>query len=88
MVEVVPGIHRIETKLDGNLLCLHVLRGERTLLVDSGARDTPAAASTDFSDSNAWVNWVSGSADAFPSAPIPITPEQNSRLPFLTAGAK
>jgi glyoxylase-like metal-dependent hydrolase (beta-lactamase superfamily II) len=44
MVEVVPGIHRIETKLDGNLLCLHVLRGERTLLIDSGARDTPATA--------------------------------------------
>jgi glyoxylase-like metal-dependent hydrolase (beta-lactamase superfamily II) len=42
MIEVVPGIHRIETKLDGNLLCLHVLRGERTLLIDSGMHDTPA----------------------------------------------
>jgi glyoxylase-like metal-dependent hydrolase (beta-lactamase superfamily II) len=42
MIEVVPGIYRIETKLGDNLLCLHVLHGERTLLIDSGMRDTPA----------------------------------------------
>jgi glyoxylase-like metal-dependent hydrolase (beta-lactamase superfamily II) len=44
MIEVVPGIYRIETKRDGNLLCLHLLRGERTLLIDSGVHDTPDTA--------------------------------------------
>ena len=41
--EVAPGVHRIEGRMGDNRLCLYALRGERTLLVDSGLRTTPAA---------------------------------------------
>ncbi|HEX5691085.1 MAG TPA: MBL fold metallo-hydrolase, partial [Roseiflexaceae bacterium] len=43
MLELLPGLHRIETTLGGNRLSLYLLRGERTLLVDSGVCDTPDA---------------------------------------------
>ncbi|HEU5100337.1 MAG TPA: MBL fold metallo-hydrolase, partial [Roseiflexaceae bacterium] len=38
---LLPGLYRIETALGDNLLALHLIRGERTLLIDSGVRDTP-----------------------------------------------
>jgi glyoxylase-like metal-dependent hydrolase (beta-lactamase superfamily II) len=41
MIELLPGIYRIETTLGDTLLALYLLRGERTLLIDSGVRDTP-----------------------------------------------
>jgi glyoxylase-like metal-dependent hydrolase (beta-lactamase superfamily II) len=41
MIELLPGLYRIETALGDNLLALHLIRGERTLLIDSGVRDTP-----------------------------------------------
>jgi glyoxylase-like metal-dependent hydrolase (beta-lactamase superfamily II) len=41
MIELLPGLYRIESALGGNLLALHLIRGERTLLIDSGVRDTP-----------------------------------------------
>lgn len=44
MFELLPGVFRIETELGGNLLALHLLRGTRTLLIDSGVRDTPGTA--------------------------------------------
>ena len=40
MIELLPGLYRIETALGDNLLALHLIRGERTLLIDSGVRDT------------------------------------------------
>ena len=43
MLELLPGLYRIETALGDNLLALHLVRGERTLLIDSGVRDTPDA---------------------------------------------
>jgi len=39
--ELLPGLYRIETALGDNLLALYLIRGERTLLIDSGVRDTP-----------------------------------------------
>jgi glyoxylase-like metal-dependent hydrolase (beta-lactamase superfamily II) len=44
MLELLPGLYRIETALGDNLLALHLLRGERTLLIDSGVCDTPDSA--------------------------------------------
>lgn len=41
MIELLPGLYQIDTTLGGNRLALYLLRGERTLLVDSGVRDTP-----------------------------------------------
>jgi glyoxylase-like metal-dependent hydrolase (beta-lactamase superfamily II) len=41
MIELLPGLYRIETALGDNLLALYLIRGERTLLIDSGVRDTP-----------------------------------------------
>jgi glyoxylase-like metal-dependent hydrolase (beta-lactamase superfamily II) len=43
MIELLPGLHRIESALGDNRLALYLLRGERTLLIDSGVRDTPEA---------------------------------------------
>lgn len=43
MIELLPGVYRIETNMAQNLLCLHLLCGERTLLIDSGVRTTPDA---------------------------------------------
>jgi glyoxylase-like metal-dependent hydrolase (beta-lactamase superfamily II) len=44
-VEVVPGIHRIESDLGPRFVAQYLLvGGERTLLVDTGLRDTPAEA--------------------------------------------
>lgn len=40
MIELLPGLYRIETALGDNLLALYLIRGERTLLIDSGVRDT------------------------------------------------
>jgi hypothetical protein len=36
MIDLLSGIYRIETALDDILLALYLLRGERTLLIDSG----------------------------------------------------
>ena len=41
MIELLPGLYRIETALGDNLLALYLICGEHTLLVDSGVRDTP-----------------------------------------------
>jgi glyoxylase-like metal-dependent hydrolase (beta-lactamase superfamily II) len=41
MIELLPGLYRIETALGDNLLALYLIHGERTLLIDSGVRDTP-----------------------------------------------
>lgn len=44
-MEVVPGVHRIESDLGPRFVCQYALVGdERTLLVDSGLRDTPLEA--------------------------------------------
>lgn len=40
-MEVVPGIHRIESVLGPRPFSQYLLRGERTVLVDSGVRATP-----------------------------------------------
>jgi glyoxylase-like metal-dependent hydrolase (beta-lactamase superfamily II) len=41
-MEVAPGIHRIESALGTRFMCQYLLLGEdRTLLVDTGMRDTP-----------------------------------------------
>ena len=40
-VEVAPGIHRIESVLGPRPFSQYLLRGERTLLVDTGTKDTP-----------------------------------------------
>ncbi len=42
MDEIVPGIYQIETEMGDNRLCLYLLRGERTLLIDSGLAQSPA----------------------------------------------
>ena len=44
MVEIVPGVYQIETEMGDNRLCLYLLRGERTLLIDSGMAASPRAA--------------------------------------------
>jgi glyoxylase-like metal-dependent hydrolase (beta-lactamase superfamily II) len=41
-MEVVPGIHRIESILGPRPFSQYLLRGERTLLVDTGVKETPA----------------------------------------------
>jgi glyoxylase-like metal-dependent hydrolase (beta-lactamase superfamily II) len=42
-VEIAPGIHRIESDLGERFVCQYLVVGaERTLLVDTGLRDTPA----------------------------------------------
>jgi glyoxylase-like metal-dependent hydrolase (beta-lactamase superfamily II) len=42
LVELAPGIHRIESNLGARFMAQYVLRGEdRTLLVDTGVPDTP-----------------------------------------------
>ena len=41
--EVVPGIVRIESVLGPRPFSQYLVRGERTLLVDTGTRETPAA---------------------------------------------
>jgi glyoxylase-like metal-dependent hydrolase (beta-lactamase superfamily II) len=41
MIELLPGLYRIETALGENLLALYLICGERTLLVDSGVCSTP-----------------------------------------------
>jgi glyoxylase-like metal-dependent hydrolase (beta-lactamase superfamily II) len=46
MIELLPGVYQIETELGVSRLCLYLLYGERTLLVDSGIRDTPAVISS------------------------------------------
>lgn len=44
-MEVVPGVHRIESDLGPRFVCQYALVGEeRTLLVDAGLRDTPVEA--------------------------------------------
>lgn len=44
-MEVVPGVHRIESDLGPRFVCQYALVGEeRTLLVDTGLRDTPVEA--------------------------------------------
>jgi glyoxylase-like metal-dependent hydrolase (beta-lactamase superfamily II) len=40
-MEVAPGIHRIESVLGPRPFSQYLLRGERTLLVDTGVRETP-----------------------------------------------
>lgn len=40
-MEVVPGIHRIESVLGPRPFSQYLLRGERTLLVDTGVKETP-----------------------------------------------
>jgi glyoxylase-like metal-dependent hydrolase (beta-lactamase superfamily II) len=40
-VEVAPGIHRIESVLGPRPFSQYLLRGERTLLVDTGTKETP-----------------------------------------------
>jgi glyoxylase-like metal-dependent hydrolase (beta-lactamase superfamily II) len=40
--EVAPGIHRIESVLGPRPFSQYFLRGERTLLVDTGVKETPA----------------------------------------------
>jgi glyoxylase-like metal-dependent hydrolase (beta-lactamase superfamily II) len=40
-VEVAPGIHRIESVLGPRPFSQYLLRGERTLLVDTGVKETP-----------------------------------------------
>jgi glyoxylase-like metal-dependent hydrolase (beta-lactamase superfamily II) len=42
MTEIVPGIHRIESILGPRPFSQYLLRGERTLLVDTGIISTPA----------------------------------------------
>ena len=42
MTEVAPGIHRIESILGPRPFSQYLLRGERTLLVDTGVKETPA----------------------------------------------
>jgi len=41
VTEVAPGIHRIESILGPRPFSQYLLRGERTLLVDSGVKETP-----------------------------------------------
>lgn len=41
--EILPGVLEIEAASGDNRLALYLLRGERTLLVDSGLRDAPEA---------------------------------------------
>ncbi|MGH3005796.1 MAG: MBL fold metallo-hydrolase [Gaiellaceae bacterium] len=41
MVEVVPGIHRIESVLGPRPFAQYLLHGERSMLVDSGVAETP-----------------------------------------------
>lgn len=41
-MEVAPGIFRIESILGPRPFCQYLLRGERTLLVDTGVKETPA----------------------------------------------
>lgn len=41
MKELLPGLYQLETELGDNRLCLYVLRGQRTVLVDSGIHNTP-----------------------------------------------
>ena len=41
MTEVAPGIHRIESILGPRPFSQYLLRGERTLLVDTGVKETP-----------------------------------------------
>jgi glyoxylase-like metal-dependent hydrolase (beta-lactamase superfamily II) len=41
-VEVAPGIHRIESTLGPRPFSQYLLRAERTLLVDTGVKETPA----------------------------------------------
>lgn len=43
MREILPGLYLIESEMGGNRLSLYLLRGERTLLVDSGTAETPEA---------------------------------------------
>ena len=40
-MEVAPGIHRIESVLGPRPFSQYLLRGERTLLVDTGVKETP-----------------------------------------------
>jgi hypothetical protein len=39
--EILPGVQRIEGRMGDNRVCLYALRGEETLLVDSGLATTP-----------------------------------------------
>lgn len=41
MRELLPGVYRLETEMGDARLCLHVIRGERTLLIDTGPRTAP-----------------------------------------------
>lgn len=41
-MEILPGIHRIESNLDDRFMCQYLLKGEdRTVLVDTGLAETP-----------------------------------------------
>ena len=40
-MEVAPGIHRIESVLGPRPFSQYLLRDERTLLVDTGVKETP-----------------------------------------------
>ena len=41
-MEILPGIHRIESDLGGRFMCQYLLVGEqRTVLVDAGLAGTP-----------------------------------------------
>ncbi len=42
MTELAPGIHRIESVLGPRPFSQYLLRGERSLLVDTGINATPA----------------------------------------------
>lgn len=42
MMELWPGVHRIEGEFNGNALCTYLLRGaSKTILIDSGVLSTP-----------------------------------------------
>ena len=46
-MEILPGIHRIESDLGERFMCQYLLLGEeRTLLVDTGLAGTPEGSSS------------------------------------------
>ena len=50
MTEIAPGIHRIESILGPRPFSQYLLRGERTLLVDTGVKETPGEVLLPFLD--------------------------------------
>jgi glyoxylase-like metal-dependent hydrolase (beta-lactamase superfamily II) len=96
-MEVAPGIHRIESVLGPRPFSQYLLRDERSLLFDTGTRETPAAVILPFLDglepdlvllSHADVDHFGGNAAIRASAPRALLAAHALDVPWMEDAAR